>query len=86
MPLLLGLSMSQSKIPSIALRLPHSLKTKAAGVVQAEGLSLNHFITLAIAEKVNRLYCEIAAQAEMRPNKTQGLREWPLKTHKKEEE
>ena len=78
--------MSQSKIPSIALRLPHSLKTKAAGIAQAEGLSLNHFITLAIAEKVNRLYCEIAAQSETRSNKGQELHEWPHKIDKKKKE
>lgn len=37
------------------LRLPRSLRTAAEAVSRQEGVSLNHFIALAVAEKLARL-------------------------------
>jgi len=37
------------------LRLARSLKAAASLVAEQEGISLNHFITLAVAEKVSRI-------------------------------
>ena len=36
---------------SFALRLPASMKDKAAAIAQEDGVSLNHFISIALAEK-----------------------------------
>ena len=40
---------------SFLLRLPKSLREKATKTSVEEGTSLNHFITLAIAEKLSRM-------------------------------
>lgn len=37
------------------LRLPRSMRLQASEIAQREGLSLNQFITLAVAEKITRL-------------------------------
>jgi hypothetical protein len=36
------------------LRLPKSLRAAANAIAMQQGISLNHFITLALAEKVSR--------------------------------
>jgi hypothetical protein len=38
-----------------ALRLPSSTRIEAAKIAKHQGLSLNHFITSAVAEKIARL-------------------------------
>ena len=40
---------------SFALRLPASMKDKAAAIAQEDGVSLNHFISIALAEKLTRV-------------------------------
>lgn len=40
---------------SFLLRLPPSLREQATVLAQEEGISLNHFIGLALAEKVSRM-------------------------------
>ncbi|SEG42612.1 HicB family protein [Bryocella elongata] len=40
---------------SFLLRLPPTLREQAASIAQEEGISLNHFIGLALAEKVSRM-------------------------------
>lgn len=37
------------------LRLPLSLRVRADGLAEQDGISLNHFISLAVAEKVANL-------------------------------
>jgi hypothetical protein len=37
------------------LRLPRSLKERAMVLAQQDGVSLNHFISVAVAEKASRL-------------------------------
>jgi hypothetical protein len=40
---------------SFLLRLPLSLREQATKIAQEEGTSLNHFIALALAEKISRM-------------------------------
>jgi len=40
---------------SFLLRLPATLREHAAEVAQKEGTSLNHFISIAVAEKISRM-------------------------------
>jgi hypothetical protein len=40
---------------SFPLRLPFSTRRQAVEIAQREGLSLNQFISLAVAEKITRL-------------------------------
>jgi hypothetical protein len=37
------------------LRLPLSVRERAVSIAQNEGISLNHFIALAVAEKISRI-------------------------------
>jgi hypothetical protein len=41
--------------PSFALRLPQSMRIEAVDIAKREGISLNHFVVLAVAEKIARL-------------------------------
>ncbi|MDE1160690.1 MAG: toxin-antitoxin system HicB family antitoxin [Acidobacteriaceae bacterium] len=41
---------------SFPLRLPPSLRQQSTELARNEGISLNHFISLAIAEKVSRMH------------------------------
>ena len=40
---------------SFLLRLPLSIREQASQIAQADGTSLNHFISLAVAEKLSRM-------------------------------
>ena len=44
-----------SKPGSFPLRLPFSIRRQANDLAQRDGLSLNQFISLAVAEKITRL-------------------------------
>ena len=44
-----------SYLSQFPLRLPKSLKESAKALAEKDGISLNHFISLAIAEKISRL-------------------------------
>lgn len=59
-----------TKSAAYALRLPVSLKENLAQVAEKEGISINQFITLAVAEKLAvietaRFFNERAARADM---------------------
>jgi predicted HicB family RNase H-like nuclease len=47
-------SSNKSYANSFPLRLPRSLKAAAKLMAERDGISLNHFISLAVAEKVER--------------------------------
>ena len=49
------MSKGNSKPGSFPLRLPFSIRRQANDLAQKDGLSLNQFISLAVAEKVTRL-------------------------------
>ena len=41
--------------PAFALRLPRSMRMEAVRIAKHEKISLNHFVALAVAEKIARL-------------------------------
>jgi hypothetical protein len=45
----------QLRLGSFPLRLPHTMRKQANDIAHREGLSLNQFISLAVAEKITRL-------------------------------
>ena len=48
----------QKRKPSFLLRLPVSTRDQAIKIAHEEGTSLNHFISLAVAEKISRMNYE----------------------------
>ena len=47
---------TKPKVPlSFALRLPQSTRVEAAEIAKREGVSLNQFVALAVAEKIARM-------------------------------
>jgi hypothetical protein len=56
----------------IPLRLPRSLKAAAAFMADREGISLNHFISLAVAEKVSRIQQENSSPPIPKPAPKRG--------------
>ena len=60
----------------IPLRLARSLKAAATLVAEREGISLNHFISLAVAEKISRIEQDNASPPiTKRASKVQGKTE-----------
>lgn len=49
------MSKENSRPVSFPLRLPFSTRRQAIEIAESEGLSLNQFISLAVAEKITRL-------------------------------
>ncbi|MEG9431154.1 toxin-antitoxin system HicB family antitoxin [Terriglobus sp. ADX1] len=47
--------MEQKKVLSFPLRLSPSVRMQATDLARLEGISLNHFISLAVAEKISRM-------------------------------
>jgi hypothetical protein len=47
--------MEPKKILSFPLRLSPSVRIQATELARQEGISLNHFISLAVAEKISRM-------------------------------
>ena len=45
---------ARTVLPSYPLRIPVSIRHKANDLAHQEGISLNHFISIAIAEKISR--------------------------------
>lgn len=45
----------QKRKQSFLLRLPVSVRQQATEIAREEGTSLNHFISLAVAEKISRM-------------------------------
>lgn len=57
---------------SFPLRLPLSMRLEIDDFARSEGISLNQFVSLAIAEKLTRLKCdraELAAPSKHEPRK-----------------
>ena len=50
------------RMTSYPLRLASSLRDMASNLAQRDGVSLNHFISLAVAEKISRLEAETLNQ------------------------
>ena len=57
---------------SFPLRLPHSMRKQANELAHREGLSLNQFISLAVAEKITRL--EQSVWLERKPHIAENAR------------
>jgi hypothetical protein len=49
------MSQEYKRHQSFPLRLSPSIRQQASELAHAEGISLNHFISLAVAEKVSRM-------------------------------
>jgi hypothetical protein len=47
--------MEQKRVLSFPLRLCPSVRHQATDLARQEGISLNHFISLAVAEKISRM-------------------------------
>jgi hypothetical protein len=47
--------MDQKRVLSFPLRLSLSVRQQATELAREEGVSLNHFISLAVAEKISRM-------------------------------
>ena len=45
---------ARTRLQSYPLRIPASTRQKANDLAHTEGISLNHFISIAIAEKISR--------------------------------
>jgi hypothetical protein len=67
--------MEHKRVLSFPLRLGASIRQQATDLAHNEGISLNHFISLAVAEKISRMEHEswmrqqakVTAQAPIRP-------------------
>jgi predicted HicB family RNase H-like nuclease len=47
--------MTNNKVKTFPLRLPRSTQIEAGEIAAREGISLNQFIALAVAEKITRM-------------------------------
>ena len=56
----------QRRKQSFLLRLPLSVREQATQLAREEGTSLNHFISLAVAEKISRMTPSSAMKPPMR--------------------
>lgn len=64
----------QARKQSFLLRLPLSIREQAIDVARADGISLNHFISLAVAEKLSRMSAHKPAPAhEANPSQPREL-------------
>jgi hypothetical protein len=57
----------QKRKQSFLLRLPVSVREEATRIAHLEGTSLNHFIALALAEKISRMEASRAQAAATPP-------------------
>jgi HicB family len=57
------------------LRLPRLLKEQASYLAHKDGVSLNSFITLAVAERIGRLESPTSPQTFRQPHQTVGSRD-----------
>ncbi len=57
----------QKRKQSFLLRLPVSVREEATRIAHLEGTSLNHFIALALAEKISRMEASRAQAAAASP-------------------
>ncbi|MBB5344350.1 toxin-antitoxin system HicB family antitoxin [Tunturibacter empetritectus] len=55
---------------SFPLRLSPSIREQANDLAHLEGISLNHFISLAIAEKISRMEQAVLNKEQAAPKKT----------------
>jgi hypothetical protein len=68
------MSLEYKRKQSFPLRLSPSLRQQANDLAHAEGISLNHFISLAVAEKVSRMEQTTQVNEQTRPRHTSILR------------
>jgi predicted HicB family RNase H-like nuclease len=47
--------MEESRQENIAVRIPLSLRQMAEEIAHKDGISLNHFVTVALQEKIHRM-------------------------------
>lgn len=67
--------MEQKRALSFPLRLCASVRQQATQLAQNDGISLNHFISLAVAEKISRMeHTNWLRQQGKGPQIEQGLR------------
>lgn len=64
---------------SFLLRLPNSVREQATEIAREEGTSLNHFISLAVAEKLSRMRQRSSSKAM---NPASPLVQPPMLLHK----
>ena len=63
--------MESKRAVTYPLRLCPSIRTKAEALAKQEGISLNHFISLALAEKLSRMEHESWLQSQnLKPKPT----------------
>ena len=60
------MSLEYKRKQSVPLRLSLSLRQQANDLAHAEGISLNHFISLAVAEKISRMEQTSRVNEQMR--------------------
>ncbi|QHS50416.1 hypothetical protein [Edaphobacter sp. 12200R-103] len=60
------MSLEYKRKQSFPLRLSLSLRQQANDLAHAEGISLNHFISLAVAEKISRMEQTSRVNEQMR--------------------
>jgi len=63
---------ARTVLPSYPLRIPVSIRHKANDLAHQEGISLNHFISIAIAEKISRNEQAYVLLSRMRQGATAG--------------
>jgi hypothetical protein len=61
--------MSPDRTTQFPLRLPKTLREAAKQLAEREGVTLNHFISLALAEKVSRVQHQANNSDSIRPAK-----------------
>ena len=74
--------METKRMLSFPLRLCPSTRQQATKLAQNDGISLNHFISLAVAEKISRLEHESWLQQQSKAAPSNGLiRPSPFNPH-----
>lgn len=69
--------MQTSRKNSFLLRLPLSLREQAASLARTEQISLNHFISLAVAEKLSRMERQTERSAPLSGGPMPGISRLP---------
>jgi hypothetical protein len=63
----------EKRYKTFPLRLPPSLRRQSTEFAELEGLSLNHFISMAVAEKISRMELSAAHIAPATPERRTTL-------------
>ncbi len=70
--------METKRMLSFPLRLCPSTRQQATKLAQHDGISLNHFISLAVAEKISRLEHESWLEQQSKTAPTNGISRPPV--------